>query len=161
MGLIYQYTTWNENIYPHGEVKVVFSGRGIVEKANKVKIFSFPVDPHYLLVKGEKIKGILCEFIGEKECNFYAFFKKQNIKKLKVRVVFRGRIFDVVDFKKGVYRINLVWDERHIHSITLPSKYQIISVYPKGYKLSRTRNGVSLSWLWKNGYSGEIVIKFK
>jgi len=162
MGLTYQHTTWNENIYSHGEVKVIFSGRGKVDNSENVKLFSFPVDPHHLVVRGEKIRGLLCDFSSKNICDFYIFLKKRNVKKLKVKVIFRGKISsNWISFEKKIYRIKVEWSNRHLHAITFPSKYQIVNVFPKGYKLDRNRNGVTISWLWKKGFSGDIIVKFK
>ncbi|OYT31572.1 MAG: hypothetical protein B6U94_02740 [Thermofilum sp. ex4484_79] len=161
MPIRYQHTTWNEEVLTHGEVRVLFSGRGWIDKGEDViELFSYPVDPHYLAVKGEKISGIFCELSDV--CIFKIVLKDPTIEKLKFRVSFRGKIKkNVMDIERKVYRCRMRWEGKHLHVITFPAKYQIVNVSPKGYKLSRGRNGVTLSWLWKKGFSGEVIVKMK
>ena len=158
MRIEYIHTVWLEQIHPNREVKVIFNGRGVLYgKGNELLVFEAPITPFYMAVYGEWMKGMIIEDGGINK--FIVFVRnKTEGDKVKIKLVVKG-IYSPEIYDGRKYRQIVNWKGKHLHVIqTLPS-YKIQSVKPKGYKLQRSRNKVSISWLWKKGYTGEIYLE--
>lgn len=161
MEIDYVYSAWLEEIRPSGEVKVIFNGRGYLKgEGDAVFLFAAPIKPFYMAVHGEWARGVFYENDGTGARKFYVFsHERREGDKVRVRLVLRG-VFEKGVLERGVYKAPVEWRGRHKHVITVLGALKVSGVKPPKALVSRGKAGVTMSWLWRKGFKGELRFRF-
>ena len=152
-----EYSVWREYVQRGGAARLSLSLRGVA-RGEEVEAFVFPVKPHMLSVTGEQFRGIRVE---ERAGGRYAYILTRwsgERRRVKARVAVKGR-YSVDVFDGQVYRVEVDWRGRHQHILEFHGGYSPRLVRPRGYSVSRSKGRLVISWLWEDGYRGEIYVR--
>ncbi len=151
-----EYSVWREYVQRGGAARIGLALRGVAA-GEEVEAFRFPLKPHMLSVVGEHFRGIEAR---EEDGGFsYRLLRwSGERRRVKARVTVKGRYSGTV-FDGEVYRVKGSWRGRHQHVLEFHGSYSPRVVRPRGYAVSRSKGRLVISWLWEDGYSGEIYVR--
>lgn len=151
-----EYSVWREYAQRGGAARIGVMLRGVAS-GEEVEVFRFPVRPHMLSVVGEQFRGIIS--VEEGDVFSYRLLRwGGERRRVKARINVKGRYTGGV-FDGEVYRARVSWRGRHQHVLEFHGGYTPRVVRPRGYVVSRSKGRLVISWLWEDGYSGEIYVK--
>ena len=150
-------TSWSEWLVSGGPVAAAFTGRGRASCRVPSPLFKTVIVPHALSIVSEWARGV---YVNERGEVYALTIGEVEGRIVKVRVLLRGWLPTSV-FNEHVYRCNVDWRSRHLHSITLPPRFRVVSVLPKGYRMIREGKRIKVSWLWSRGFKGKVMLRLE